>query len=62
MLFKAVWTNVVQPVAAVDFTGRPKPWEPRSLGMRVDPVDKGNYWYIRVRLVIAAEWPAKGVS
>ena len=49
-MFKAVWTDVVHPVAAVDFTGRPKPWEPRSLGMRVDPVDKGNYWYVSLRL------------
>ena len=41
--YKAVWTDDGYPVAAVDMTGRPKPWEPGSLGLTPDAIDKGNY-------------------
>ena len=41
---KAVWTDASRAVGAVDLTGNPKPWHPESLGIRVDPIDKGNYW------------------
>jgi hypothetical protein len=41
---KAVWTDASRAVGAVDLTGNPKPWHPESLGNRVDPIDKGNYW------------------
>ena len=30
-------------VFALDFTGRPKPWQHGSLAIRVDAIDKGNY-------------------
>lgn len=43
VLYQAVWTDAAYPVAAVDMTGRPKPWEPGSLGLAPDAIDKGNY-------------------
>ena len=43
MSYKSLWLDRLRPVFALDFTGRPKPWQQGSLATRVDAIDNGNY-------------------